>query len=318
MTRVQFYPERPAVTFQALELCFCLQLCWQVFRALLTVFLLSCTRLAFNRYWDSSPLHVVQWWHLEILLRKFLTIWASSRLSTCIAIFPRPLPAASHHSPQLSSPSSLPQLSAASLIAARLVDPGQPIFPTCKCDGRFFCLQLMFGFHPLPWSEECSCSMCRGTDLPGHLPGLQKIVTSYLIFLILSFKPSVSSAELWEGLLTGASSPSQPQCRFTGSVPKALTFSVTITSAVCLSAVSNLLNRPLPLLHPLWVQEQASVIRRRFAWQIHSQAAAKTTGWSLHTAAGRAGSTPQCISTHTGACMYISCKYVQSFTDIYS
>jgi len=180
MTRVQFYPERPAVTFQALELCFCPELCWQVFRALLTVFLLSCTRLAFNRYWDSSPLHVVQWWHLEILLRKFLTIWASSRLSTCIAIFPRPLPAASHHSPQLSSPSSLPQLSAASLIAARLVDPGQPIFPTCKCDRRFFCLQLMFGFHPLPWSEECSCSMCRGTDLPGHLPGLQKIVTSYL------------------------------------------------------------------------------------------------------------------------------------------
>lgn len=71
-------------------------------------------------------------------------------------------------------------LSAASLTAARLVDPGQPIFPTCKCDGRFFCLQLMFGFHPLPWSEECFCGMCRGIDLPGHLPGLQQIVTSQL------------------------------------------------------------------------------------------------------------------------------------------
>lgn len=75
------------------------ELQWQIFLALLIDFMLWCTKLAFDGYWDPSPLWAFQLWHLEVLLGKPLTIWASSRLSTCTTGVPWPLPAVSHHSP---------------------------------------------------------------------------------------------------------------------------------------------------------------------------------------------------------------------------
>lgn len=276
------------------------ELQWQIFLALLIDFMLWCTKLAFDGYWDPSPLWAFQLWHLEVLLGKshHLGLQQAQHL---------------HHWHPLASPSNKPSLpcscplqvlylslSAASLTTAGLVDPGQSFFPTYKCDGSFLYSQLMLGFHPLLGSEECSCSVCGGIDLPVHLTSLL-IGNKSSLLICKTHKPRISPAWALRGLIIAASFHSQPQCRLTGPMPKAFTLSFSICSAVlCISVSSKQPVEPLPLLHPLWGQEQ--VIRRRPSCWVHSQTALKVRGWSLHTADGEAGSIPQPTSTHTGWC----------------
>lgn len=147
---------------------FHLELGWQLFLALLTDLMLSWTKLAFNGYWDPFPLHVFQLWHLEILLRKSLAIWASSSPNTCTADAPLSLSTVSPSLPlQLSPSDSLPQ-SVKQLHQQKPAYGSWPVLlPACKCDRR---LLYLLSFHYLAWSEERSCNVWGGTDLPGSLP----------------------------------------------------------------------------------------------------------------------------------------------------
>lgn len=130
------------------KMYFHLELGWQLFLALLTDFMLSWTKLAFNGCWDPIPLHVFQLWHLEILLRKSLAIWVSSSLNTRTTDAPLPLSTAHPSLPlQLSPSDSLPQSVSRATNRNQLMDPVQPFFQPINLTGDFSICSVSITCH---------------------------------------------------------------------------------------------------------------------------------------------------------------------------
>lgn len=213
-----------------------LELWWQVFLALLTGFVSSWTTLAFNGYWDPSPLWMFQLWHLEILLRKSLAIWASSSLNTCTADAPSPLSTASPSLPlQLSPSDSLPR-------------------PASSFPDSLWILASPFS-QPINVMGAFSACSQTSVSIPCHEvkngPAAFEEVQIYLDICPACFlvnkpslicktrKPSASSAWVLKGQLRAASFPSVLWCRLTVPMPKALTLSFSITSALPCVSISS-------------------------------------------------------------------------------
>lgn len=189
---------------------FHLELGWQLFLALLTDFMLSWTKLAFNGYWDPFPLHVIQLWHLEILLRKSLAIWVSSSLNTCTTDAPLSLSTVSPSLPLQLSPSGSPSVCQQIHQQKPVYGSWPVLFPAYKCDRR---LLYLLSFHYLPQSGERSCSIWGSTDLPGSLPTCSQAARCHLSSKFT--RQVLLQSELWRGQLRAASFPSQILCNIT-------------------------------------------------------------------------------------------------------
>lgn len=234
---------------------FHLELGWQLFLALLTDLMLSWTKLAFNGYWDPFPLHVFQLWHLEILLRKSLAIWASSSPNTCTTDAPLSLSTVSPSLPlQLSPSDSLPQSVSSFTNRNQLTDPGQSFCQPVNATGDFSICSVSITWHevrnvPATFEEvqiylEVSPPAHRDQDITY----LQNSHDKY--FFSLSFEGGSLGLPLSFLSYSAAS-----LCPHKGSGSPLL-------CCASPSAASSPLNTPLPPLHPL--QGQVRVARRKF------------------------------------------------------
>lgn len=229
---------------------FHLELGWQFSLALLTDFMLSSwTKLSFNEYWDLFLLHVFQLWHLEILLRKSLTIWVSSSLNTCTTDAPLSLSTVSPSLPlQLSPSDSLPQSVSRFTNRNQLMDPGQSFFQSIKVTGDFLICSVSITCHKVEnvlatvEEEQIYLEVSPPPFREQNVTYLQKSQDKYFFSLSLEG----GSLGLPLSLLSYSAASLHPYKRLFPSASES-----PLLCWASPSAANSLLNSPLPPLHPL-------------------------------------------------------------------
>lgn len=286
------------------KMCFHLELGWQFFLALLTDFMLSWTKLSFNGYWDPFPLHVFQLWHLEISLRKSLTIWVSSSLNTCTTDTPLSLSTVSPSLPlQLSPSDSLPQSVSRFTNRNQLMDSGQSFFQPTNVTGDFFICSVSITCHKVenvPATLE-EAQIYLEVSPPAHreqdVTYLQNSQDKY--FFNLSFEGGSLGLPL--SRLSYSAASLCPYKRLFPSAPGS-----PLLSWASPSAANSLLNSPLPPLHPL--QAQVRVARRKFFCHLWSSTAGPFSGMMVKLRS------PHKVQLHTHALLltWIACWHLHS------